>query len=174
MRLVRLDSGYDLSRFDCGDDDLNEFLSDNALNFAEQRIANTFVLEHDDEILAYFCLLNDKVSQEESSNNNWKKLKKEFPEGKQFSSYPAIKIGRFAVASAHRGKNIGSDLMDKIKKMLNLNPNYSAFRYLTVDAYTSAIGFYEKNDFKILSPQTISKDTRLMFFDMMSLINATS
>ena len=49
------------------------------------------------------------------------------------------------------------------------NPNYSAFRYLTVDAYVSAIGFYEKNSFKILSPLTIDKDTRLMFFDMMEL-----
>lgn len=145
------------------------FLYDNALNFAEQRIANTFVLEEDDDIIAYFCLLNDKVSQEESSNNKWKKLKKEFPEDKRFSSYPAIKIGRFAVSSSHRGKNIGSDLMDKIKTMLSLDPNYSAFRYLTVDAYLSAIGFYEKNKFKILSSQTVDKETRLMFFDMMEL-----
>ena len=169
MRLVRLTPEHDLSHFDCGDSDLNEFLCDNALYFSEQRIANTYVLEIEGEVAAYFCLLNDKVSQEESSNNKWKKLKKEFPEGKQFSSYPAIKIGRFAVSSSHRGKNIGSDLMDMVKKMLNSNPNYSAFRYLTVDAYLSAIGFYEKNDFKILSPQTIDKDTRLMFFDMMEL-----
>lgn len=56
-----------------------------------------------------------------------------------------------------------------LKDMLNSNPNYSAFRYLTVDAYLSAIGFYEKNHFKILSPQTISDETRLMFFDMMEL-----
>lgn len=167
MQLVRLTSQHDLSHFDCGDSDLNEFLFDNALHFAEQRIANTFVLEEGNEILAYFCLLNDKVSQEESSNNKWKKLKKEYPEEKQFSSYPSIKIGRFAVSSDHRGENIGSDLMDMVKKMLNSNPNYSAFRYLTVDAYLSAIGFYEKNNFKILSPQTASKDTRLMFFDMM-------
>ena len=169
MRLVRLTPDHDISQFDCGDSDLNEFLCDNALNFSDQRIANTFVLEDNNEILAYFCLLNDKVSQEEASNNKWKKLKKEFPEGKQFSSYPAIKIGRFAVSSAHRGKNIGTDLMRKIKDMLYENPNYSAFRYLTVDAYLSAIGFYEKNNFKILSPQTINKDTRLMFFDMMEL-----
>ncbi|MCM1093389.1 MAG: GNAT family N-acetyltransferase [Lachnospiraceae bacterium] len=170
MRLVRLTKEHSQSHFDCGDSDLNEFLRDNALQFSEQRIANTFVLEDENEIAAYFCLLNDKVSQEESSNNKWKKLKKEFPEGKQFSSYPAIKIGRFAVSSNHRGMNIGTDLIRKIKDMLYDNPNYSAFRYLTVDAYISAIGFYEKNNFKILSPQTIDKDTRLMFFDMMEFV----
>lgn len=169
MRLVRLSPQHDISTFDCGDSDLNEFLNDNALNFAEQRIANTFVLEDEGKIAAYFCLLNDKVSQEESSNNKWKKIKKEFPDGKRFSSYPAIKIGRFAVSLEYKGQNWGTDLMVMLKDMLNSNPNYSAFRYLTVDAYISAIGFYEKNNFKTLSPQTVNKDTRLMFFDMMEL-----
>lgn len=169
MKLVRLTPQHNLSDFDCGDSDLNEFLKDNALLFTEQRIANTFVLEDEGKIVAYFCLLNDKVSQEESSNNKWKKLKKEFPYGKQFSSYPAIKIGRFAVSQEYSGHRYGTDLMVMLKDMLNSNPNYSAFRYLTVDAYLSAIGFYEKNNFKILSPQTVDKDTRLMFFDMMEL-----
>lgn len=53
--------------------------------------------------------------------------------------------------------------------MLNEHPNYSAFRYLTVDAYLSAINFYEKNNFKILSEKIISDHTRLMFFDMLEL-----
>ena len=169
MRLVRLTAGHDLSLFDCGDSDLNEFLKDDALYFTLQRIANTFVLEDEGKIVAYFCLLNDKVSQQESSNNKWKKLKHGFPEDKQFSSYPAIKIGRFAVSLDYRGQNIGADLMAMLKNMLYGNPNYSAFRYLTVDAYISAIGFYEKNGFKILSPMTKDEHTRLMFFDMMEL-----
>lgn len=169
MKLVRLTPRHNLSSFDCGDDDLNEFLIDNALDYKDQRIANTFVLEDGDKIVAFFCLLNDKISQEESSNNKWKKIKKDFPEGKQFSSYPAIKIGRFAVSLDYSGQKIGSDLMVMLKDILNSNPNYSAFRYLTVDAYMSAIGFYEKNFFKILSPQTVNKDTRLMFFDMKEL-----
>lgn len=169
MELVKLTPSHDISQFDCGDNDLNEFLQDNALNFTEKRIANTYVLEDNGRIAAYFCLLNDKVSQQEASNNKWKKLKKGFPEGKQFSSYPAIKIGRFAVSSDYRGLNLGTILMDKIKKMLNGNSYYSAFRYLTVDAYLSAIGFYEKNNFKILSSQMVDDHTRLMFFDMMEL-----
>lgn len=169
MELVKLTPSHDISQFDCGDNDLNEFLRDNALNFTEKRIANTYILEDNGRIAAYFCLLNDKVSQQESSNNKWKKLKKGFLEGKQFSSYPAIKIGRFAVSSDYRGLNLGTILMDKIKKMLNGNSYHSAFRYLTVDAYLSAIGFYEKNNFKILSSQMVDDHTRLMFFDMMEL-----
>lgn len=44
MDLVSLTPQHNLSDFDCGDTDLNEFLKDDALNFIEQRIANTFVL----------------------------------------------------------------------------------------------------------------------------------
>lgn len=59
--------------------------------------------------------------------------------------------------------------MNLLKNMLNENPNYSAFRYLTVDAYLSAIDFYLKNDFKVLSEKIQNDHTRLMFFDMMEL-----
>ncbi|WP_285799640.1 GNAT family N-acetyltransferase [Duncaniella freteri] len=82
------------------------------------------------------------------TNSQWKKIKGGFPERKQFGSYPAIKIGRFEVSSQYKGRNIGTDLMKLLKGMLNENPNYSAFRYLTVDAYLSAIDFYQKNDFR--------------------------
>ena len=169
MRLVRLTSEYDLKQFDCGDNDLNEFLIDNALDFSEKRIANTFILEKDREVIAYFCILNDKISQQDVTNSQWKKIKKGFPDRKHFSSYPAIKIGRFAVSSSFKGQNLGSGLIAMLKDLLNGYPNYSAFRYLTVDAYMSAIVFYEKNGFKILSEKSIGDHTRLMFFDMMEL-----
>ena len=62
MKLVRLTPDYEFKDFDCGDDDLNEFLFEDAKSFLEKRIANTFILEDDDHIAAYFCLLNDKIS----------------------------------------------------------------------------------------------------------------
>ena len=49
MRLVRLTPDYEFGAFDCGDEDLNEFLIDDAKNFLSKRIANTFILEDEDE-----------------------------------------------------------------------------------------------------------------------------
>lgn len=43
------------------------------------------------------------------------------------------------------------------------------FRFLTVDAYLSAVPFYERNGFKMLVADDTDKHTRLMFFDMMEL-----
>lgn len=169
MKLVKLKSHTRLSGFDCGDEDLNNFLVEDAKGFLDKRIATSYILEDNDNIVAYFCLLNDKISRQDLTNSQWKKIKEGFAESKQFGSYPAIKIGRFAVSLHYKGRKIGTDLMNLLKGMLNESPNYSAFRFLTVDAYLSAIDFYVKNGFKILSEKITNDHTRLMFFDMMEL-----
>ena len=169
MKLVRLTPQLPLDCFDCGDDDLNDFLIEDAKDFLNKRIATSYILLDGESIVAYFCLLNDKISRQDVTNSQWKQIKGCFPERKRFGSYPAIKIGRFAVSSDYKGKNIGTDLMNLLKGMLNENPNYSAFRYITVDAYKTAIDFYVKNDFKVLTEKVENDHTRLMFFDMLSL-----
>ena len=47
MNVVPLTPDYELTSFDCGDTDLNNFLLEDAKLFFEKRIANTFILEDD-------------------------------------------------------------------------------------------------------------------------------
>ena len=169
MKIVPLTLDYKLTSFDCGDSDLNEFLLEDAKHFLEKRIANTYILEDNQNIAAYFCLLNDKVSRQEITNSHWKEIKDSFPETKRFRSYPTIKIGRFAVANEYQEKHVGSDLMDKLKILLKKEVSRSAFRYITVDAYISAIPFYAKNGFTELTKKDEDEHTKLMYFDMMEL-----
>ena len=169
MRLFPLTPDYSLTAFDCGDNDLNAFLLEDAKPSLELHIANTFILEDDGRIVAYFCLLNDRISRNEIIGSRWKKIREGFPQSKQFRSYPSVKIGRFAVALDYRGRNIGSDLMGLLKELLKSEHTHSAFRYITVDAYHSAIPFYEKNGFRQLTQKEADEHTRLMFFDMMEI-----
>ena len=97
-RLVRLENLQEMKPFDCGDDDLNGFLLDDARFYYKELIANTFVMENENEIVAYFSLLNDKISQTTVSKNLWRKLRKTMPHRKHLGSYPAMKIGRLAIS----------------------------------------------------------------------------
>ena len=169
MEIIKLTADYEMKPFDCGDADLNGFLLNDAKLYAEKQLAYTFILENGGEIVAYYSLLNDKISKSEASNATWRKMKKQFPHAKHFSSYPAIKIGRFAVARNYEGQGIGRKLMMLIKDNLASRETDSAFRFLTVDAYLSAIPFYEKNDFKMLLSNDEDKHTRTMYFDMTHL-----
>ena len=137
-----------LKPFDCGDKDLNDFLLSDARLYNEQFLANTFVLEDDNETVAYYSLLNDKISQTTLSKNLWRKLRKSIPHEKHLGSYPAVKIGRLAVSKSYRGMDIGTKLVGAIMRLFISQHGHSACRFLTVDAYKDAVTFYEKNGFK--------------------------
>lgn len=64
-------------------------------------------------------------------------------------------------------KNIGSKLLSFIKIDLLKSPR-SAFRFLTVDAYSDAVGFYERNGFVEMQPGR-NGQTSIMYFDMAKL-----
>ena len=180
MELVPLTPDYPLTAFDCGDSDLNKFLLNDAkpaqalgsaaLLCKELRIANTFILEADDgRIAAYFCLLSDKVSKDEVIGSRWKKVRSRFPKGKQFRSYPSAKIGRLAVSLDFRGLHVGKTMMKMLIRKLQGESNALAFRFITVDAYLSAVPFYEKNGFLHLTKKDEDEHTRLTYFDMMEI-----
>ncbi|MBQ0086361.1 MAG: hypothetical protein KBS72_01575 [Bacteroidales bacterium] len=92
----------------------NEFLLDDAKHFLAKRIANTFILEDEGKVVAYCCLLNDKVTRLEIIGSQWKKIKDTFPDGKKFRSYPSVKIGRFAVAKGYQSQHIGGHVQNPV------------------------------------------------------------
>ncbi len=166
MELIEIKNENDIKPFDCGDTDLNGFLVDDAIAFHRKHIGKTFIIMDEEEIIGYFCLLNDKVTKIESSNSAWKRVKKLFPHDKHFNSYPAVKIGRLAVSIKHKGQGIGSKILWTMKTLLIDEVTLSDFRFLTVDAYLSAVPFYEKNGFRFLDAEDKNKHTRLMYYDM--------
>lgn len=166
-RLLRIENMDTIKPFNCGDEVLNGFLLNDARFFYDEFIANTYVLEDDDETIAYFSILNDKVSSAMVPKNLWRKLKREFPHEKHFSSYPAVKIGRLAVAEGHQGEHIGSELVRLIREMLLQRASVGACRFITVDALVSKRPFYEKNGFRLLQNEIPEDaDTVLMYFDL--------
>ena len=160
--------------FACGDNDLDDFYKNDAILYQEDLIAKTYIIYKDNKIVSFYSLLNDNINSknENVSKEAFKKIKKKFRHRKQFSSYPAIKIGRFAVSSDCQKKGIGKSILDFILCNIAGNKqNSSACRFITVDAYEKVIGFYEKCGFGPLR-NNVSSGTLPMYYDLKQIENS--
>ena len=170
FQLVRLSSDHLIKPFDCGDDDLNDFLFNDAKNYLEQFLAVTYILENDTETVAFFSLLNDKITYEidfKQDKSTWNKFNRNIPNSKRTTKgYPATKIGRLAVSNSFKGAGVGRVILDYLKELFIKN-NRTGCKFFTVDAYKASLSFYEKNDFKYLIKEDINDDTRLMYFHLL-------
>jgi GNAT superfamily N-acetyltransferase len=168
-RFVRLTEEHEIKPFDCGDDDLNEFLLVDARFYLKELLAVTYLIESDSDTIAFFSLSNDRIALDNmDSNAQWNKLRRRFPQQKRLRSYPSVKIGRIGVSRHYSNCGYGSKIMNYIKFWFT-DVNKTGCRFITVDSYQSAIGFYEKNGFDFLSKEDEGQLTRLMYFDLMSL-----
>ncbi len=168
--LARLDADKIIKPFDCGDVDLNDFLHNDSVNSSNELLTVTYLLESNDETIAFFSLLNDKIRQEDVEDMTaWNRFRKKiFPNAKRFLNYPAMKIGRLGVTCNAQNKKIGKEILDYLKILFVTN-NRTGCRFITVDAYKKSIQFYSKNGFLFLTSKDESSDTRLMFFDLKSI-----
>jgi predicted GNAT family N-acyltransferase len=168
--LVRLTAEKIIKPFDCGDQDLNDFLHNDSINHMKDLLSVSYLLESPNNTIAFFSLLNDKIRQEDvEDKTKWNRFRKQlFPNSKRFISYPAMKIGRLAVCTDFQKGGIGKIILDYLK-LLFISNNRTGCRFITVDAYAKSIGFYQKNGFIFLTEKDEGQDTRLMYFDLKTL-----
>lgn len=167
--IFRLTPDYTFKEFTSGDEDLDNFLLNDAKTALEDLSAVTYIFESNNEIIAYCSLLNDKISKQDVSNGIWKKIKKKFQA--TYSSYPAVKIGRLAVNKSVQGSGFGTKLLDFLTFFF-IEKNKTGCRFITVDAYDQSLHFYEKYGFIYFSNDDKGKDTRQMYFDLLSVKEA--
>lgn len=172
----RLNGNFMSKAFDCGDEDLNDYLFSDALNYQNQLLAVTYYKALKNEIIFYFSLSNDKISSIETSNAFWRAVKKIFPHSKHRKDYPAVKIGRLAVNKEFKGHGIhvGSSILDFIKNWMT-SDNKTGCRFITVDAYRDAVPFYQKNGFMFMGREEQNRyeegkeKTIAMYFDLLKI-----
>lgn len=165
--LIRLSGEHIIKPFNCDDHDLNGFLFEDAKLYQKELLAVTYLFESESKTIAFYSLLNDKISIDDTpSNTKWRKFfRDKMPPGKQFRSYPAMKIGRLGVDVDHKGAGIGRSILDFIKQSF-LENNRTGCKFITVDAYRSSLGFYERNGFLYMTDKDKDDKIRLMYFDL--------
>ncbi|MBP5715799.1 MAG: GNAT family N-acetyltransferase [Bacteroidales bacterium] len=173
IQLRRLCEKDRVTDFDCGDNDLNDFISTDAPLYYSVRLATSYVLENGEsgEILGYFSLAHDRISLTDfPSNSAYNRFRKKFfAQGKMFKSYPALKICRLATSQNCRGEGIGTMIINMIIASYR-NDNKAGCRFITVDAYADAIPFYYKIGFSPLSNEDEGSPTRLLYFDLKRIV----
>lgn len=168
-RFRQLEEGETVKSFNCGDDELNDFILSKAPEYKKTLLAVSYILEDNGTPVAYFSLSNDNLSAELfQSKANFNRLRKRFANEKRRKHFPAVKIGRLAIDLNYREQRLGSLLLNTIKTWLITNPK-TGCRFITVDAYNSAIGFYQKNGFVLVNDFDPDRRTQPMFFDLAQL-----
>lgn len=184
----RLEADRDLSAFQCSNEDLNDFLKSDAINYSNKLLGTTYLFVKDvveegqKDIVCFFTISNDAVNVKLMNNGAIKKLMKklEIPSSKRMKGYPSVKIGRIGVDESYARNGIGSQILDFIKGWFLDDENKTGCRMVTVDAYNEdhVLKFYLANGFDYLLTEEkeaeqmgIAKEelrTRMMYFDLLT------
>jgi GNAT superfamily N-acetyltransferase len=174
-RFIRLNENNVVESFDCGDQDLNDFILNRSAAYQKYLLSVSYAFANPDngKILAYCSLANDKVAvtdfKDKTEFNRFRRHHG-FPNAKRLKSYPAVKLCRLGVDTSAKGKQIGTRILNYIKSMYAME-NKAGCRFLTVDAYLGAIPFYIKNDFQFMNAEDTDPHTRMMYFDLKDIVD---
>ena len=170
MIMEQIIASSEVGEFDCGDPDLNGFIMEDAVDYHNNQLAESYLLKDGGKTVAYVTLLNDRVSvdsfDDKTSFNRFRR--QHFEKSKRLKAYPAVKVGRLAVRNTLVRRGYGSILLDFVKLLIALK-RFSGCRFMTVDAYDRAVSFYEKNGFVPIKKPSAEGKTCLMCYDLMSV-----
>lgn len=144
---------HDLTDFDCGDDDLNDFLKNDALAQQNENLNVTKLVMYEGKILGYTSLLTDTLLLRNIKNENVRlKIKEKLRVESKNRGISAVKIGRLAIDKRYSQKGLGTHILRNILRNLkNISKNKIGFRFIIIEGYAKAFNFYVvKNCFEFL------------------------
>lgn len=140
--IVQLDKSIDVSQFDCGTPELNNFLLKYALSGYHQGFNTTYVAIEKGKIIAsgYFTLTYAEIRFESLPQENKKGVPR-YP-------LPAIRLARLAVDKASQGSGLGKLLMKTVFEIfIEQSKKIRAFALIVDAKDTNAVTFYQKYGF---------------------------
>lgn len=144
---------HDLSDFDCGDEELNNFLKDDALAQQNEKLNVTKLIMCDEKIIGYTSLLTDTLILKNINDEPLRlKIKGKLNIDSNSKGISAVKIGRLAIDKKYSSKGLGTHILRNIIKSLKIIAESNVgFRFIIVEGYAKAFKFYVvKNGFEYL------------------------
>jgi len=148
----RLTRKHRRNEFDCGDDVLNQFLQQFALQNQKKHIANTFVAVTPadiEKILGFYSICAGSLQRTDFPEN----LAKKFPK----YPIPTILIGRLAVDVTTQGQGVGQMLLfDALRRAFYGAKEISAVAVIVHAKHNKAKAFYEHFGFRELTANPLA------------------
>ena len=157
LSIELLNARYDLAPFDSGDDELNDFLKNDALNEQRHLLSKTHLCFYKDRVAGFITLAADSVRLDKLDQS-------QHIDGIEYPAYPCILIARLAVDKILHGCGIGNFLLSLVIGFIIDAP--LGCRYLTVDPKEKSVAFYEKVGFKYWT-----KSRRRMYLNIEDVVN---
>jgi GNAT superfamily N-acetyltransferase len=138
-----LTSAHDISAFDCGVPDLNEWLKKRALANEESGASRTYVVCSASKVVGYYALAGGSVALAKAAG----RIRRNMPD-----PLPVMIVGRLAVQRGWQGLSVGRSLLrDAILRTMRA-AEIGGIRAILVHAISEdAKRFYERHGF-IASP----------------------
>jgi len=145
----KLTDKYELSSFKCEDEDLTDFLINDAIEQQKEKLNATQLIVCDNIIIGFVTLLADKLKLTKLPDKTKQNIKELLPKMKEA---PAIKIGRFAISKEYSNKGIGTEIMKQIIGEITENISSKiGLRIIIVEGYAGAYNFYKRTNFEPLN-----------------------
>ncbi|MCC7347714.1 MAG: GNAT family N-acetyltransferase [Variibacter sp.] len=158
---VPLNAAHDLSRFDCGEPALDDWLRQRALK-NESRFSRTYVVCEENRVVAYFCIAAGAVERAAAPG----KIRRNAPE-----TIPVSVIARLAVSRSHAGKGLGADILaDALRRIAAASQSIGIGAVLLHAKNDAAKRFYMKCAEFIEYPE----DSRILFLPIETVVAAFS
>ena len=141
-----LEKSHDRTRFDCGNEDLNRYLRDQARQDAEKRVAAPFVLTQpaSPSVLGFYTLSASIIALDELPADLMKRLPR-------YGQLPVTLLGRLAVDRSVRGQGAGEFLIvDALRSSLEAAQQIAAMAVIVDAKDARAESFYRHFDFQPL------------------------
>jgi GNAT superfamily N-acetyltransferase len=135
-----LTPGHDLSRFNSGKPELDEWLRNNALN-SEGLSARSYVVCEGQSVVGYYCISTGSVERRQLPPKM--KRARGLP-----NQIPVVIIGRLARDESYRGKGLGRDLLqDALRRILAASQIIGVRAILVHAVDDEAASFWKEHEF---------------------------
>lgn len=133
----------DVQHFDCGDDDLNDFLKNDAIYYTKNNLAVTYLVADSDKVVSYMSLAVGAIEVKKHL------FEKDIDPRAMIRYYPCLKIARLATDKRYQGKGYAAEMIYLAVTIAKEIRKRAGCRFLMVDAYPDpkVVNWYKKRGF---------------------------